>query len=254
MAAFSHNPNALQLFEHHPLNERIVGFKAFNDWCDNREFHKLCGLPEKINGRPYGPSKKLEIYPAPEDVAFIDTLPKKYAVLSLSGSGGARDRRTYPPEIAKDVVATLFANSEVTPVLTGSHYVKAYAASGTIHEEFDPATLGNRVISAIDKLTLSGLVEAMNRAEFTIVCNSFGAVASWGLHKPTFYMCHQEHWDAHQTNGKVVPRGFFHECDSHPLNSITMFESYKRDSFIEFLRKGGWKSKLQLNFNVRSEP
>jgi hypothetical protein len=124
----------------------------------------------------------------------------------------------------------------ITPVILGRRYPHV------MRDDFVPG--GNHVepedlpdtISAVDRLTIAGSMEALRHSVCNVVCDSSMMLASWRMRCPTYFMCAWALWEMFRKDGVIRAEGYRFGI-AYPENENCVFEDYERTKFSQYLLK-----------------
>lgn len=188
----SHNPFVREIFDWHPVHERLDIFvsRQFFPENTNPEVRVKYGFPPEFRHGPFRPRDPgpLPFYPSPLDSRILkDLVPRRpFLLAALSASSPPK---SIPAWIAEAAVGECRSRG-IPVILTGRTYHPLFNPLLKLHHE-EVVVGGDGVVNLIDRLTIPGTAIVLKRCSAMLSCHSALNILGWFERKPQF-LCYPE--------------------------------------------------------------
>lgn len=219
-----HNPFIQELFAHHPKKDqfKVVWPGYFGPQVDAQERLRW-GVSDR-DSLPPGNRGKVQFYPSAEDYAVLNSLGDKRLVV-LSPTAGTGDR-SISDAVVQAMIQDLKAK-DVQIVGAGRNYVREG------RKEFDYSAYPE-VISVVDRLSIPGTIELINRSYAVISSHSAVCLMAWWARKRHLLVLPKciswvNNMDKGENNEYTF--GLF-----YPENQLVYTEEYSKENIAKLLK------------------
>lgn len=171
----SHNPYSSELFSWHP-KRHLMNVRCLPYWLPSNDesVRSAYNLP-RVPGLPgYSSQDGMRYWISPDDDRAMANLPQRFAVIAPSAGLPSRD---IPDDIVLRVCRDL-VSCGITPVFCGRSFIRSGRAESFAGRDVPGC------INLIDRLTVPGVGELVNRCEAVVACHSAVNIMAWYAKKP----------------------------------------------------------------------